>query len=247
MFLNCHSPVEKISRRRIHSWHRDRLCPILITAFIVCLFPLSTVFGQMGQYAVYSDTWVDSSNPNAISIVGCGVTQDNQNYYGHTYWVVTTVTSASGRTATSTSYHSGSYARVETYLPWDWNDPGNYFIQTRHWMCCPYMGGNPYTGQGCYPTSTTSTTEVTGISRAQYVNAVQYNDGTGGFVPIAGCNVTCMPSSFIDTLHCNNQLEYRLRLQLWISTPVGRVCVPQAINLNTSCGAPLLAQCYDGP
>jgi len=84
---------------------------------LVCLIPTSTVFGQMGSSAVYSDGWADYSNPNSPQIVGCGVTQAYNNYYGHTYWVVTKVTSPGGQMATSTSYHSSSYAYVETRLP----------------------------------------------------------------------------------------------------------------------------------
>lgn len=245
MFLNCDSAVEKKSRGA-NSWHCGHRPAIFIAAFALCLFRLSTVFGQMGQSAVYSDQWVDSSNPAAIKIVGSGVTQDNQNYYGHTYWVVTTVTSPSGRTATSTSYQSSSYAHVETYLPWDWDDSGNYFVETRHWMCCPYMGGNPYTGQGCYPSSTTSANPFYGASKAQYVNVIQYGDGSGGFVPIAGCNVACMPPSFVQPLYCSGSLEYKLRLQVWLLTVAGKTCLPGTIVYVTRADCTQqLAQCYE--
>lgn len=248
MLLNQESPVEQISRRRINLWHCNQLPPMLITALLLCLFPLSTAFGQMGNSAVYSDQWVDTSNPAAISIVGSGVTQDYQNYYGHTYWVVTKVTSPSGRTATSTSYQSSSYAHVETYLPWDWDEPGTYFVETRHWMCCPYMGGNPYTGQGCFATGNTSADRVYGVSYAQYVRDINYGNGTGRFVPISGCNVTCMPSSFNATLICPNQTEYRLRLQVWVNTfgPLGKVCVPGS-DFYTTAGACVqqLGQCFE--
>ena len=245
MFLNCHSAIERKSLRV--NW-RPCKPALLVGAFTLCLLPLSTVSAQMGQYSVYSDEWVDTSNPDALAIVGCGVTQDNQNYYGHTYWVVTKVTSPSGRTASSTSYHSSSYARVETHLPWDWDDPGDYLVETRHWMCCPYMGGNPNTGQNCYPSGNSSQVKPYGISRAQYVVNVQYGDATGEFVPIANCNVACAPSSFTDQLHCPEVLEYRLRLQLWGTAGFVTVCIPgTTFYVSLANCSQQLAQCYDAP
>src|SRR5437868_12746543 len=69
----------------------------------------------MGSYATYSDMWIDDSAAPAnaefyedspappVSVVSCGVTQDNYNGYGHTYWVVSTLTSPN-RNISGTSY-----------------------------------------------------------------------------------------------------------------------------------------------
>ena len=102
---------------------------LLLIAVLLSLSS-SAAMAQMGSSVTYTDKWVDSSNPNAPRIVGSGVTQDYNNIYGHTYWVETTITSPTGRTVIATSYRSNSYARVETSLPWDWNnpDPGDYQI-----------------------------------------------------------------------------------------------------------------------
>ncbi len=112
------------------------------------------VSGQMGSYVIYSDLWIDDSNAQTPVIVACGVTQDSSNSYGHTYWVVTTLTSPSGRTSSSESAHtnaSNAYATVETSLPWDWNsvDPGDYYVTSSHMMCCPYAGP-PGSGGSCF-------------------------------------------------------------------------------------------------
>ncbi|MGI8838869.1 MAG: hypothetical protein ACR2H4_19855 [Pyrinomonadaceae bacterium] len=94
--------------------------------------------------------------------------------------------------------------------------------------------------------SYTSTFLGTGISHAQYVEVDNVGNGILRFAPIAGCNVTCMPASFNDTLHCTSSLDYRLRTQMWFKPAfLARQCIPSAIHLNTSCGAPLLGTCYD--
>lgn len=161
---------------------------------------------------------------------------------------MTKVTSPAGRTATSTSSQSNSYARTETYLAWDFDDPGRYFIETRHWMCCPYMGGNPYTGQGCFPSSTTSSNPFFGVSFAQYVNVQQYPDGTGLFAPITGCNVECKGSNFVSQLNCPSSLEYWLRMQAWFYSDIlgTRVCVPPVKFVQLANCSQQLGQCYDG-
>jgi len=201
---------------------------------VISLFLGPTAFGQV---AVYSDTWLDNSDPNNLKIIGRGVTQDDQNYYGNSYWVVTTVTSPSGRTATSTSYQDASYAEVETPLVWQENDLGNYAIQSQHWVCTP--------DDGCYVVDSTSAVIGTGISHAAYVENVEFADGTANFIPIQGCNVTCMPSSFRTTKFCGSQLDYRLRLQMWTQTFGIRVCTPGFVQINTFCGGSPLGQCYE--
>ena len=136
---------------------------IIAVAFLSFIAP-ATASAQMGSSAIYSDAWVYTSNNSGvfgtptIRIMSCGVTQDNNNMYGHTYWVVTNLRSPSGRAASATSYKTtaySAYARAETSLTWDWNNPdkGNWQVQTQHMMCCPYMAS--YNG-GCYPTPSLS-------------------------------------------------------------------------------------------
>jgi len=211
-----------------HSWaRRSGLCAVFL---LVVLGSITSAFSQqMGSYAAYSDSWVDDSNPDAITIVGTGATQDSQNSYGHTYWVVTTLTSPSGRTTTATSSQTNGYSAytaVETVLPWDWADPGGYFTQSRHWMCCPYMGGNPYTGAGCYPGTSSSSTSLTGISKAAYYESGGLGDRCT-FDLSPGCNVTCSVNNLEDT--CDNFQHYRTRWELWVKPPlVGRYCTGRA-------------------
>src|SRR5258708_24944339 len=148
--------LEKQLRRRNHRYMILNIFRVLtVLSFLwVCH---TSAFSQMGSFSVYFDSWVDDSNPDSGSIVGAGVTQDSYNSYGHTYWVVTTLTSPNNRTSSATSYHTNgynAYTSAETTLPWDWNDLGDYSIGSQHWMCCPYMGGNPYTGAGCFPYTT---------------------------------------------------------------------------------------------
>jgi hypothetical protein len=244
MFLLSIACSEKLLHAKVDFRHRGLLPILLMTVFLTFLMSSHPVYGQMGQYSVYSDQWVDTSNPEALTIVGSGVTQDNQNYYGHTYWTVTKVTSPSGRIATSTSTQSSSYAHTETYLPWDWAEPGTYYVDTQHWLCCPYMGGNPYTGQGCYPSSSSSANRIYGVSHAQYYREANNGDGTGRFVPISNCNVACMPSSVTRPLVCGNLPT--TRLQLWVNQAVIRVCVPLAVQYFVAINCTQeLGQCYE--
>jgi hypothetical protein len=141
-----------------------------------------SAFGQMGSSAVYSDMWVNDSSapaenvegapPPPYTVVGTGVTQDNYNSYGHTYWVVTTLRSPNGRTASVTSYKTSSYSaytRGDVSLSYDLTDLGQFTVNTTHRMCCPYMGGNPYTEYNCYGGSSTSVSGIIGASIGCYV------------------------------------------------------------------------------
>lgn len=99
------------------------------------LIAAPSAFGQMGSSAVYSDMWVDDSAapaeyvegaaPPPYTVVATGVTQDNYNSYGHTYWVMTTLRSPNGRTASVTSYKTNAYSaytRGDASLSYDPTD-----------------------------------------------------------------------------------------------------------------------------
>lgn len=156
--------------------------PAVFTLVVLCVLMASPTFGQMGSYVTYSDMWIDDSAapanaefyegslPAPIYVVSCGVTQDSYNGYGHTYWVVSTLTSPN-RNTSGNSYHTNGYSaytRVDNSLLYDFNDLGNFTVNSNHWMCCPYMGGNPYTGAGCYPSSSSHDGAVAGASIVCY-------------------------------------------------------------------------------
>ncbi len=170
------------TRLKDDSW----LTMILVQSIAATMFILicqASAFGQMGSLSAYSDSWASDDG----TIFSSGVTADSYNSYGHTYWTVTTLTSPSGRNSSATSSQSsgyGAYTRAETSLTGDWDnlDPGDYQTESDHWMCCPYMGGNPFSptqpSQGCFPSSRTFLT----------VNK--------------GASVTCLPLHFITLDEC---------------------------------------------
>lgn len=201
------------------------------TALFFTLLNFSPAFSQ----STYSDSWFDDSGSGVI--VSAGVTDGS---YTHSYVVDTTVHSPNGRSAVGSRRRTG-YARADVSLAWDWDDPGEYLTDSQHWARCPGDDLNYYS------IGTTANSTSTGISNAEYVNVVQYSNGTGGFVPITGCDVTCMPPSFTGTLVCPTRVEYRLRLQPWYQTPVGiRVCVPGAVIYRTAASClQQLSECYE--
>jgi hypothetical protein len=134
----------------ITATNRGRIAIYCFRAFIICglLGFVTTVpaFGQMGSYSIYSDTWADDSDPSQIKVYGCGVSQDNYNSYGHTYWVTTTITSPSGRTTSATSYKSNSYnayARADVFLDWQ-NEFGDFTTNSNHRVLSLYGGKSLY-------------------------------------------------------------------------------------------------------
>jgi hypothetical protein len=177
----------------ITATNRGRIAMYCLRAFIICgLLGFVTAvpaFSQMGSYSIYSDTWADDSNPSQIKVYGCGVSQDNYNSYGHTYWATTTITSPSGRTTSATSYKTNSYnayTRADVSLDWQ-NEFGDFTTNSNHTGCCPYMGGNPYTGQNCYLGGSTSVTLTVGASVTVLTKAAMSNI----YTKVANCNVIC--------------------------------------------------------
>ena len=169
---------------------------VLLVVMFSAIVGLSSVTAQqMGSQATYSDSWLDVSSPNAPVIVGCGVSQDYNNSYGHTYRVTTTITSPSGRTASATSYTGSYYARVEVTLPWDWNTPdeGTYAIDSQHTMCCPYLrqyGAGQPPGSGCVPSGGSSSPLPISLQKT----AFRYEGGDGDYCYYNGtCSGRCNP------------------------------------------------------
>lgn len=198
---------------------------LLGTVPLFGIFVAPSALGQsMGSYAVYSDTWFNTSNPNqAINyVVGAGVTQDYNNIYGHNYWTVTTVRSPAGRTATTTSYTSASYARTETSLLWDPFDAGNYTVETKHWIRCPYI---PYP----YPSSTTTTGIFIGASISVLTKAAMSNT----YTKVANCNVTCPVDGFLSSYN-RGQYILGIRAVLFYSCS-SRIVVYDNVPASSQC------------
>jgi hypothetical protein len=169
------------------------------------LFTSLPCYGQMGSYAIYSDTWIDDSGVDSSKMydqgvpipgaraVSWGVTQDNANYYNHRYWVQTKITGPDGRTSTATSYTSSSYARAEATLPLTLSESelGTFQTNSTHSMSCPYMNGIILNS---------STFDVVGYGFSQ---ACYYRGATGfgmdTYYIVGNCanKITCSQSSFI--------------------------------------------------
>jgi hypothetical protein len=159
--------------------------PLILVAAVLVLVASTPAFAQMGNSVTYSDSWlVYDSNPGYV--MGSGVTSDNYNSYGHRYWVTTTLRSPSGRTASGTSYMSGSYARMDVSLSWDYqSDFGDFTTTTNHSMSCPYM-------YGTIVTTTTTVGLTVGASSITFQNSgVRDSQNRCIMNMIQPCNVAC--------------------------------------------------------
>src|SRR2546428_97835 len=156
----------------------------ILLIFLIFIFSVPT-FGQ--QISAYSDSWADDDG----TIYGCGVTADSANSYAHTYSTSTTLTSPSGRTSSGWSSQDNSYnayTRVETSLPWDWNDLGDYSEQSQHSFYCPMSGRT----QSFYM----STTRKAGSSHAGYSFTSQDLISCSYHI-IPNCYIRCGPPDVV--------------------------------------------------
>jgi hypothetical protein len=218
---------------------------LALVVYIGILAALPAFAQQMGSKAIYSDAWVNTSGSG--SVVGCGVTQDSYNSYGHTYWVETKLTSPKGRTTTATSYKTNSYSaytRVEVSLLWDWADLGGFSVESKHIACCSYMGGNPYTGANCYPSVTRDAVAV-GASSARY----KFDIFSGGTIcryqRYNNCRSTCA-RDYIDFTKQGSCYNYAQEIRGYGEVGGVRFCLPLVYSrrqLNTPDGMFL---CCDG-
>ena len=187
---------------------------------LLSLATAAPAFGQMGSSAIYSDAWYDDSNPNEIRMIGCGVTQDNSNMYGHTYWVQTNLRSPAGRTASATSNSSNAWAvniRIETYLLWDQNDVGDYLVNSSHYYRCPYMGGyviSNGSSKGFKVGASTVVFRHTGV---------QDSYGRCEYRLIENCNVLCTGSGRASHYACT---PYMIVIEPWFDFGLGVLCLP---------------------
>lgn len=108
-------------------------CLFAVTLFLTCV-AAPAAYGQ----ATFSDVWVDSSNVNedgdGAVVVGRGVTEADYTD-PEAVEVETTLTSPSGRTATSSAIGEIS-AQADAGLLFDWNDLGNYSAVSLHYFVC---------------------------------------------------------------------------------------------------------------
>ncbi len=203
----------------------------ILLIFLIFIFSVPT-FGQ--QISAYSDSWADDDG----TIYSCGVTADSANSYGHTYWTSTTLTSPSGRTSSGWSSQDNSYnayTRVETSLPWDWNDLGDYSEQSQHSFYCPTYGRTMsfYMGAG---------------GKAGYSQA-SYTFESGGLL----CTYHIIPDCYV---RCGPTYIYRgtetacpscsIRIQYWYETSSGSIyCLPLNVTyVDSPAGCP---PCYNYP
>lgn len=100
-----------------------------------------SAFGQSDYSDIYfygngysgDDANYDEELQQNVTVIGVGVTDND--YSADAIGVETTLTSPNGRTVAGEADDYGS-ARVEVTLPWDSNDLGGYFVQTRHQPLC---------------------------------------------------------------------------------------------------------------
>lgn len=164
----------------------------------------------VGQTAVYSDGWIaQGETGDTGAIVGLGVTEDDNNYYGNSYWVVTTLRSPNGRIATASSQADSAYAEATVNLPLDPNDTGEYIVDTEHWVS---------DSQGSYLIGNSQFRHQVGISHAIY-RLVGRLGTQGSFDRISPCGVKCPgPSSLQRELECPslNVVEHIDRWHWWV-------------------------------
>jgi hypothetical protein len=206
-------------------WRKQALrsIPLMVFSMVLVLVASTPALGQMGSSVWYSDSWVvdDSSNP-PYYIYGSGITSDSYNSYGHRYWVSTTLTSPTGRSAYGSSYTSATYARVDVSLSWDFEtgETGDFTISTTHSMTCPYI----------YGTVSSTSGDILGISIA--VTNYIHNGGCVYYLycPNGNASVTCPANNpvYVNPSQniCRNYLhDYRLKYRhrnAVVCFPVGK-------------------------
>jgi len=205
---------------------------VAATLMMVGLSSLSSAFGQSD----YSAFWVDDSNPEAVAIVGAGVTEND--YSADAIGVETTLTSPNGRTVTG-SADDYAAVRVEITLPWDWEDLGDYFVQTRHQPLCWgnwdgsllyerrsggstswYFNPNYYR---CLESRRTTVGVEVGASTVVFRNTWNRDSSNRCIMTlIEPCNVICTGRGQTNETNCPNYVIY---IEPWYRWSGGHVCL----------------------
>lgn len=118
----------KLARRRFSRVAATISLRLLAVAAFMGILIVPSAFGSD-----FSDTWFDDSNPDAAFVVGAGVTDGD--YTADAIDVETTLTSPNGRIVTGDAVGVFS-ARAEVTLSWDWNDFGDFSLQSVHQPYC---------------------------------------------------------------------------------------------------------------
>ncbi|MFN2454089.1 MAG: hypothetical protein ABR577_07690 [Pyrinomonadaceae bacterium] len=143
--------MSKSTSIRFIQQRQDSLASISLRLFALIIFVSLFAASPESVKAVscYSDLWIDDSaaedvdDVGTVSIVGCGVTSFGYYEPYHDAIVETTITSPNGRSSTAIAddnaggYKQSFNARAEALLAWDWNDMGDYIVNSRHYSECP--------------------------------------------------------------------------------------------------------------
>jgi hypothetical protein len=180
--------------------------------------------------------WFDYSNPDAPNIIAVGVTEND--YTADAIGVETTLTSPSGRTVRASADGSVT-AGVEVALPWDWNDLGDYFVETRHQPLCwgnwdgsliyeTHIGGtmiwhfNPDYFR-CLAARETFVTTTFGASQVVLENTgTRDSSGRCIYTIIPDCNVACVGRGRAEDSVCS---RYAVYIEPWHRSSLGYVCL----------------------
>lgn len=131
---------------------QSRIARITVRLFTIAIFIGFFAMSQASVKAVtvWSDSWIDDSasenspaDASAILVVGCGVTEAtyDDDWELQSVKVTTTLRSPNGRTATLSDHtwsNRTTYSAIaEPKMQWDWNDTGDYLINSHHYSTCP--------------------------------------------------------------------------------------------------------------
>lgn len=235
MFTGIHANLAP--QRRHHRALRSRSL-IIVSTLLVFIACAPAAFGQMGSSVIYSDMWVDSSSTTTGYIIGSGITTDSYNTYNHRYWVKPTITSPSGRTSTGTSYTSGSYARLDVSLSWDYlTDLGQYTISTVHSMTCPYIFGviSSNTGGGL----------TAGVSSVVFQNSGNRDSSNRCIMNLINpCPVACTGRGWVADPACPN---YSIWAEPWYRFGQGNYICLGFFGLDKRTTSPFHQPCTQNP
>ena len=125
-------------RTGMSTWH------ILSALSTLCLVLWASV--SVRAVTTYQDVWVTGEGEETMYMVACGITDGDYDWEYHHARVETGLRSAAGRQAYEISEDTQHpqqtglypYARAEAILPVDFNDQGDYYLETVHTSSCPY-------------------------------------------------------------------------------------------------------------
>src|SRR5574341_157467 len=163
----------------------------LASAVIVCGFTTLSALGQMGSTSTYSELWADQNG----NLYGCGVTDETYNSYNHQARVISTLTSPNGRSASTDTGYTGSYACASVYLSFDENDVGCFNLGSDHYSYCPVVFQELFNGS-------TFGQDIC-VERKQYTYKKDFEHHNGTQAQYSRCNPPYEPCRIIDVQTSN--------------------------------------------